>query len=338
MTVDWEFNCDGTLGPLRQPAERIINVNPCSGCLYSHTYSLNEFKIVSRVYGQLLLEPTAIGGSVKASCQLSPDGAVWTTIGNMTTTSTTWVSYDYSITAVESFYMRFITDKTIGGYINGSYGTIVTDDLPLPPVVFDFELSNNYGNAPLTFTVNDITNYEDGSFHPTKWSWYIIYFGCLITTYGHGKEKHVTISYPGQYGLIMTVSDGTTTHTVRKDYCIMVADPNENQTDMVQIEFSTETSPGEMRHNIRTEHGYDDADKNSLSIFLWGTEQSLSEMGENEILKIKTDRMLTRNMTPLIDDIYNLGTENMRYAISTGSDIIMKKSTQSKILRTWSGR
>lgn len=337
MTVDWGFNCDGSLGILRQPAERVINPDPCSGCLCSHTYSLGELRMISRVYGQFILEPAIVGGSTNIKCQASPDGVSWSLIGETTTTSLTWVGYDYSISPVKSFYMRFITDKNTGGYINGSFGVIVTDDVPRT-LVLDFELSNNYGNAPLTFTVNDITNYTNTGFSPVKWSWYIIYFGCLITTYGYGKTKMVTISYPGQYGLIMYVSDGTHSYSIRKDYCIMVADPNEDQTEIVQIEFAHDSSPEAMRHNIRTEHDYDDSDKNSLSLFLWGTEQSIDELGNNEILKIKTDRMITRNMTPLIDDIYNLGTEALRYAITTGSDIIMKKNTQSKILEIWSGR
>lgn len=205
-------------------------------------------------------------------------------------------------------------------------------------LTLDFEISDNYGPAPLTVHVVDVTDYTGSGFLPTKWSWRILDFGCYITTYGYGGDKRLTIARPGQYGVIMIVSDGTNTYSLRRDDCIFVTNPNESQTDMIQIEFAHNSSPEAMRHNIRTEHDYNDADKNSLSVFLWGTEQSIDELGKNEILKIKTDRMITRNITPMTNDIYNLGTELLRYSVTTSSDIIMKKNTQSKILRTWSGR
>jgi len=204
-------------------------------------------------------------------------------------------------------------------------------------IVPDFEISNNYGPAPLTFHVKDITDYSCGNFQPVKWTWYIIYYGCFIEGYGKGWERDFTISLPGQYGLKMVISDGITSYSIIKRNIIFVSLPGE--ADSSQIELAHESSPETMRHAIKSTHDFDTPEGNSIEFYMWGTELTGTEIAENKVAELRGDyKLITKNLNPFEDLSYNLGSETLRWEELIGKDIKAEDFTQSKILKLWSGK
>jgi PKD repeat protein len=217
-----------------------------------------------------------------------------------------------------------------------------TRDLNLTKsVTLDFEISGNYGLPPLTFHVTDTTDYECTGFYPTRWTWYIIYFGCLITRYGYGSSMNMTVSVPGQYGIKMTVSDGSSTYSITKRDIVFVEDVYENYLsfDGGQIELAHESGSTNRRHLIRTMNNFTDPEKNSIKFYVWGTELYDFKFAENELMEVRgDDKMITKNLHPKSNLIYNIGSESLRWEELVGKDANILSFTEANILRLWSGK
>jgi hypothetical protein len=201
----------------------------------------------------------------------------------------------------------------------------------------NFEISGNYGPSPLTFQVVDTTDYECTGFYPTRWTWYIIYFGCLITRYGYGRIMNLSVSVPGQYGIKMIVSNGRSTYSVIKRDVVFVTDSN--VSDAVQIELAHESDPVIRRHLIKTKNNFTDPKKNTIEFYIWGTELVESEVAENELMEIRgDDKLITKNLYPKSNLIYNIGSELQRWEELVGKEADILTFTEAKILRLWSGK
>lgn len=196
-----------------------------------------------------------------------------------------------------------------------------------------FRIYNNYGKAPLTFDVEDITNYC-GDFKPYRWTWRIRYFGCIIGKTGVNKRR-LTVAEPGQYGLTMYVSDGTTTYSVTRDNCIIALS---SDVEVSQIELAHEEYAEKQRHIIKTNHSYTDEDKNTMSFLLWGSEVVVDDLAENEILRLANEKIISKNIYPFETATYNVGEDETRWEEIISIYLDMKTNSQSKILKLWSGK
>jgi PKD repeat protein len=217
-----------------------------------------------------------------------------------------------------------------------------TRDLDLTKLVApNFEISGNYGLPPLTFHVTDTTDYECTGFYPTRWTWYIIYFGCLITRYGYGSSMNMTINVPGQYGLKMTVTDGSRTYSVTKRDIIFVEEVYESELsfDGSQIELAHESGIDNRRHLIKSMNNLTDSEKNSIQFYVWGTELYDFRLAENELMEVRgDDKLITKNLHPKSNLIYNIGSELLRWEELVGKDANILTFTEANILRLWSGK
>ena len=196
-----------------------------------------------------------------------------------------------------------------------------------------FRIYNNYGRAPLTFDVEDITDYC-GSFKPNRWTWRIRYFGCIIGKTGVNKRR-LTVAEPGQYGLTMYVSDGTTTYSVTRDNCIIALS---SDVEVSQIELAHEEYAEKQRHVIKTNHSYTDDNKNTISFLLWGSEVATDDLAENEILRLANEKILTKHIYPFKTERYDVGEDENRWEEIISIYLDMKINSQSKILKLWSGK
>jgi hypothetical protein len=200
-----------------------------------------------------------------------------------------------------------------------------------------FEIYNNYGKTPLNFHVEDVTDYECTGFLPARWTWYIIYFGCLVTKYGYGNSMNMTITVPGQYGVMMTVSDGSRSYSIIRREVIFVSDINDS--DDVQLELAHENGPENRRHLIKTTNDFTDPEKNSIQFCIWGTELSENDVAENILMIIRgDDKVIIKNMHPKSNLIYNIGSELQRWEELVSKDANILSFTEAGTLKLWSGR
>jgi hypothetical protein len=201
-------------------------------------------------------------------------------------------------------------------------------------VNLQFRIYNNYGRAPLTFDVEDITDYSNTLFKPYRWTWRIRYFGCIIGKTGVNKRR-LTVAEPGQYGLTMYVSDGITTYSVTRDNCIIALS---SDVEVSQIELAHEEYAEKQRHVIKTNHSYTDADKNTISFLLWGSEVATDDLAENEILRLANEKIISKNIYPFETTTYDVGEDENRWEEIISIYLDMKINSQSKILKLWSGK
>ena len=219
---------------------------------------------------------------------------------------------------------------------NGSYWVDSSITIDLTFVLnLQFKIYNNYGPAPLTFTVEDITDYNGDTFKPNRWTWYIKRYGCLISKMGV-NNKTFTISSPGQYGIRMTVSDGITSYSIIRRHCVIVTG---GDLDGSQIEFAHYSGSEIQRHLIKSNHSYTEKDKNSISFLLWGSEVDRTDIAVNEILKLEADeKIFTKSIYPFNEGEYDVGLDIDRWNDMISIYLDIRNTSQSKILKVWSGK
>lgn len=200
----------------------------------------------------------------------------------------------------------------------------------------EIELTNNIGTVPLTFSVEDITNYNPAGFIPLYRRWKILGYGCTgRIEYGVNK-RWLTISREGQYDIQLIVSNGVTTYTKTvKNAVIVLGDDYDGN----QIEFAENSGEEVRRHLIKTEHSNENDADNNLSFLIWGTEVIENELAINEVMRIRGDETtLTKNMISKENEIYDIGNETNRWKDTLLKLLEMKTESQSKILELWSGK
>lgn len=200
----------------------------------------------------------------------------------------------------------------------------------------EIELTNNIGTVPLTFSVEDITNYNPAGFIPLYRRWKILGYGCTgRIEYGVNK-RWLTISREGQYDIQLIVSNGVTTYTKTvKNAVIVLGDDYDGN----QIEFAENSGEEVRRHLIKTEHSNENDADNNLSFLIWGTEVLENELAINEVMRIRGDETtLTKNMISKENEIYDIGNETNRWKDTLLKLLEMRTESQSKILELWGGK
>jgi hypothetical protein len=92
-----------------------------------------------------------------------------------------------------------------------------------------------------------------------------------------------------------------------------------------------------MADAIYSEHSSSDPAGNSITFAIWHPSEDENTPSVNEILKISgNDTVTAVHILPLESDIYNLGTDEKRWLLSTGSQMY-NDTTQTKTLSLYSG-
>jgi len=201
---------------------------------------------------------------------------------------------------------------------------------PPEPTGIDYQIkiSNNYGTAPLTTFIEDVTSYSTST--PKNWIWNISDGTTKI-----GKRINVLFDEPGIYSATMTAYSDTETFMHEYEDIIFVLD--DITVDGNQIELAHNSTETAMRHKITTTHTFND-DDSSLSFNLWSSEMDVNDVGNTKVFSIKgNDTCESKNIMPMISDAFKIGSETSRWI-----DIISNESeselNQSKSLRLWGGK
>jgi hypothetical protein len=200
----------------------------------------------------------------------------------------------------------------------------------------EIELTNNFGSAPLTFSVEDITDYSNTNFVPLYRQWNILNYGYVgKIEYGVNK-RWLTISKEGQYDIQLVVSDGNKTYTKTIKNAVIVL---KEEYDGNQIEFSESSGTEVKRHLIKTEHSTTNDEHNNISFFIWGTEVLENELATNKVMQIQgNETTLMKNLIAKENKVYDIGAEENRWKNTILKLLEIKKETESKILELWSGK
>lgn len=244
--------------------------------------------------------------------------------------------YDYECENYGMYIFRLSVINKEDGAIEEQYNLYLdlVDFIELEEL--EIELTNNFGSAPLTFSVEDITDYSNTNFVPLYRQWNILNYGYVgKIEYGVNK-RWLTISREGQYDIQLIVSNGVTTYTKTvKNAVIVLGDDYDGN----QIEFAENSGEEVRRHLIKTEHSNENDADNNLSFLIWGTEVIENELAINEVMRIRGDETtLTKNMISKENEIYDIGNETNRWKDTLLKLLEMKTESQSKILELWSGK
>lgn len=244
--------------------------------------------------------------------------------------------YDYECENYGMYIFRLSVINKEDGAIEEQYNLYLdlVDFIELEEL--EIELTNNFGSAPLTFSVEDITDYSNTNFVPLYRQWNILNYGYVgKIEYGVNK-RWLTISREGQYDIQLIVSNGVTTYTKTvKNAVIVLGDDYDGN----QIEFAENSGEEVRRHLIKTEHSNENDADNNLSFLIWGTEVIENELAINEVMRIRGDETtLTKNMISKENEIYDIGNETNRWKDTLLKLLEMKTESQSKILELWGGK
>ncbi len=273
-------------------------------------------------------------------------GLSGTTLGSVTFFTVSWTVdnieistekiVDYICTEYKTYNIVchvIYTDRTSYPETQTEFNTYITLNL-LRPIEFNFRIYNNNGPAPLTFVIEDITDYSNTGFYPNYWRWQILNQGCVGGKQGV-KRRSLTISEVGQYGIKTMVTDGTIWYTIILDDVVVVTG---NDQTGVQLELAHHSGSENMRHVISSNNSYNNSEENSISISMWETDKLTDELGNNKILEIRSDeKTYIKSTNPLEDELYDIGSDYERWKNIFFKSANISNNSQSKILVLWNG-
>lgn len=244
--------------------------------------------------------------------------------------------YDYECENYGMYIFRLSVINKEDGAIEEQYNLYLdlVDFIELEEL--EIELTNNFGSAPLTFSVEDITDYSNTNFVPLYRQWNILNYGYVGKIECGVNKRWLTISKEGQYDIQLVVSDGNKTYTKTIKNAVIVLG---EEFDGNQIEFSESLGTEVKRHFIKTEHSSTNNEHNNISFFIWGTEVLENELATNKVMQIQgNEATLMKNLIAKENKVYDIGAEENRWKNTILKLLEIKKETESKILELWSGK
>ncbi len=106
-----------------------------------------------------------------------------------------------------------------------------------------------------------------------------------------------------------------------------------------QIEFARNKDISNLRHGIYSTHSVESEDKNSIVFTVWNPEEDVdNDVSRNVILEINGDNNIkTVHILPLEPEVFDIGTEELRWNVLTGS-VLKTDMLQSKTINMYSGK